>query len=131
MTSGALVLAFKIVLIASFSCTVGWLILYTKLAPWWRDPIGRTLGAKSGLIALLLLPSILSIFFHLNRLTSSIAGWFDVAVLGSVAVVMIWRSIVFWKETRGRQRRRDVGNASNRDPGTPERHRPWRWDRSM
>lgn len=90
-----LVLAFKIVTLTSFFSLLGWVAIYTSLAKWWRNDIGRTLVVKTSLIALVLVPTILSLFFHFNRLTSHLAGWFDVVMLGLVAPVMWWRSAVF------------------------------------
>ena len=90
-----LVLAFKTVTIAGFCSLVTWIVVYTRVARWWRNPIGQTLVAKSVLIAALLVPTILSLFFHLNRATSYAAGWADVVLIGLITPVMIWRAVVW------------------------------------
>jgi hypothetical protein len=66
----AIVLALKIVTILGFASLTAWIAVYTKWAKWWRDPIGQTLVAKTGLVAALLLITALSLFAHFSRLTS-------------------------------------------------------------
>ena len=98
MTQAAwLDVALKIALIAGFCSLAGWVILYTILAPWFRDPIGRTLVAKTTLIALLFIPTTLSLFFDLSRADSYLAGWIDVSLIGLVTPVMLWRCRVWWR----------------------------------
>jgi hypothetical protein len=95
-----LVLALKVALISGFLSLVAWIALYSALADWWSNPIGRTLVAKTTLIAGLFVPSILSLFFHLNRLDSYIAGWVDVGLIGLVSPVMWWRMRVWRRLNR-------------------------------
>ena len=90
-----IVLLLRVFLISGFASLVAWIALYTKLARWWRNPIGRTLVIKTALIAVLFIPSILSLFFKMNRLTSHIAAWVDVVAIGAVTPVMLWRSAVW------------------------------------
>lgn len=92
-----LVLALRAALICGFASLVAWIALYSWLAPWYRNPIGRTLVAKTALVALMFIPSMLSLFFHMNRLDSYIAGWVDVGLIGLVTPVMIWRCFVWLK----------------------------------
>lgn len=92
-----LVLTLKVALIAGFVSLAGWVALYSRLAAWWHNPIGRTLVAKTTLIALLFVPTALSLFFHLSVRDSYIAGWVDVALIGLVSPVMWWRSAVWWR----------------------------------
>jgi hypothetical protein len=96
----AIILAFKIAVIAGFLSLVGWVVVYTRLAKWWKNSIGRTLVAKTLLLAALLVPTALSLFFKFNRLTSYVAGWVDVSLIGLISPVMIWRSVVWIKESR-------------------------------
>ena len=90
-----LVLVLKIGLISGFLSLIGWIAVYTWLAPWWRNPVGRTLVSKTALIAALFVPSILSLFFDLNRSDSILVGWIDAALIWLVTPVMIWR-IAVW-----------------------------------
>jgi hypothetical protein len=98
-----IILAFKVAVVSGFASIAGWVVLYSFLAPWWESPIGRTLVAKSVLIALLFVPTGLSLFFHLNRLDSVVAGWVDAGLIGLVTPVMIWRSVVWLKLHRNRE----------------------------
>jgi len=108
--AGWLVLALKVALIAGFISLAGWVILYSVLASWWTSPIGRTLVAKTTLIALLFIPTTLSLFFHLSRLDSWVAGWVEVGLIGLVTPTMWWRSAVWLKLHRaGRLPRDDSG----------------------
>lgn len=92
----AILLAFKIVEVASLVTIVAFVAYYTKIAPWYRNPIGRTIVIKDLALMLVLIPSILSIFLHFGRLTSHIAAWFDVASFSAIPVIMVWR-IVVWR----------------------------------
>jgi hypothetical protein len=113
-----LVLALKIALVSGFASLAGWIVLYTILAPWWRNPVGRTLVAKTTLIALLFIPTTLSLFFNLSRLDSYIAGWTDMALIGLVTPVMIWRSLVWVKLHRAGELPRDGSDGSGASGGT-------------
>ena len=95
-----ILLLFKIVTVSGFVSLAAWIGDYTRMAKWWKNAIGRTLVTKTALIAALLVPSALSLFFHFNRLTSHIAAWIDIALLGSVTPVMLWRIVVFRKISR-------------------------------
>ena len=88
-------LALKVVLISGFCSLITWIAVYTRLAAWWRSPIGRTLVAKTLLIAGMFVPSILSLFFRLSKQDSLIAGWVDVGLIGAVTPVMLWRTAVW------------------------------------
>jgi hypothetical protein len=90
-----IILALKVVLISGFVSLAGWIALYSVLASWWRNPIGRTLVSKTALIAALFIPSILGLFFHLSRMTSLVVGWVDVGLIGLVTPVMWWRCAVW------------------------------------
>lgn len=98
MTQDAwITLCLRIGLIAGFTSLLAWVWTYTKITHGdaWRNPVGLTFIVKSLLIAGAFIPSTLSLFFHLSRLDSYIAGWADVVLIGAVAPVMLWRMIVF------------------------------------
>lgn len=92
-----LVLAFKVVEIASVVTITAFVGYYTKLAPWYKNPIGRTIVLKDLALILVLIPSILSLFFHFSRVTSYVAAWFDMISFAMVPVIMVWRIAVFRK----------------------------------
>ena len=92
-----ILLAFKVVEVASVVTIVAFIACYSRWARWWSNPIGRTIVYKDIALILVLVPSILSIFWHFNRLTSHIAAWFDVGSFALVPIIMVWRVIVFGK----------------------------------
>lgn len=93
----AIILAFKIVEVTSVAAIAVFVACYSAWADWWTDAIGRTIVIKDLLLVIAFTPSILSLFFHFSRLTSHIAAWVDVAMIGLIAPVMTWRVFVFWK----------------------------------
>ena len=94
----AILLAFKVVEVASVVTIAAFVGCYSRWTrgKCWTNPIGQTIVAKDVALLLILIPSILSIFFQFNRLTSHIAAWFDVAAFGAVPVIMCWR-ILAWR----------------------------------
>lgn len=94
---GHITLCLKVALISGFVSLIAWVAVYTRLTGGsaWRNPVGLTLILKSLLIAVLFVPTGLSLFFRFNRLTSEVAGWIDVALIGLVTPVMAWRTIVW------------------------------------
>lgn len=102
-----LILISKIVVVSGFLSLTGWIAQYTRYAKWWRNDVGRTLIAKTTLIAILLIPAMFSLFFNLNRFDSRIIGWLDVVLLGLVTPVMIWRILVFRKIHREEESKRE------------------------
>ena len=94
----AILLAFKVVEVASVVTIAAFVTCYTwwTRAKCWTNPIGQTIVIKDLALLLVLIPSILSIFFQFNRLTSHIAAWFDVGSFALVPVIMCWR-IVVWR----------------------------------
>jgi len=93
-----IIFAFKAAEIASvvtIAAFVGCYTWWTK-GKCWTNPIGQTIVIKDIALVLVLVPSLLSVFLHFNRLTSHIAAWFDVAAFAAVPVIMVWR-IVAWR----------------------------------
>ena len=93
----AIILAFKVVEVASVAAIAAFIGCYSRWARWWSNPIGRTIVLKDIALVLVLIPSILSIFIDFNRLTSHIAAWFDIGSFALVPVIMCWRIAVFRK----------------------------------
>ncbi len=121
----SVILALKVVLIAGFVSLTASVAVYTRLTRWaaWRNPVGRTLMAKSLLLAMALVPTTLSLFFTFNRLTSHIAGWVDVALIGAITPVMLWRCLIWVKISRkedaSRQRPAPGENSPEAPPTSP------------
>ena len=109
----AILLAFKVVEVASVVTIAAFIACYSRWAKWWANPIGRTIVYKDIALILVLIPSILSIFIDFNRLTSHIAAWFDVGSFALVPAIMIWRVFVFRKIHRTGM----LAEATPPDPG--------------
>jgi hypothetical protein len=110
----ALILAFRVALISGFVSLAAWIVLYSVLAKWWANPIGRTLVRLAALTALLYVPTILSLFFELNRLDSRLVGWIDAGLIALVTPEMLWRCVVWWRLHRA-GRLPQNGNDGNED----------------
>ena len=95
MLNPILIDALRVAVISGFCSLAGWVALYSFLAPWWRNPIGRTLVIKSMLIAMLLIPTMISLFFHMTQFESVVVGWADFVLIALITPVMIWRSAVW------------------------------------
>jgi hypothetical protein len=104
-----LLLLFKVVLIASEAATVAFTVVYSVLAPWWANPIGRTLVQLDILLGLALVPSILSLFWHFNRLTSHIAAWVDVGLFALIALTLFARIPLWIRLHRDKAAQREDG----------------------
>lgn len=94
----AILLAFKVVLLSGAVSVALFVAVYHRLTRGavWKNEIGRTLIWKDILLILCLLPSILSLFAHFNRLTSHIAAWVDVVMFGALTPVTLWR-VQVWR----------------------------------
>lgn len=99
-------LLLRVFLISGFASIVLWVALYSAWAKWWRNVIGRTLVVKDALIAMLLVPTSLALFFHLSRADSIVTAWADVVLIGLITPVMAWR-VVAWSKFRREDRRED------------------------
>lgn len=115
-----IILCLKVGLIAGFAANVLWVAVYSRLASWWRSAIGRTLVIEAALIAGLFVPQIMSLFFDLNRLDSRIAAWADVALIGLVTPVMLWRTIAFLRIGPSPERKHRDQGATGLMPPSPQ-----------
>jgi hypothetical protein len=105
MTQGGIViLLLKIGLVSSFISIITWTAVYTKLSHRrnWATPIGRSLMRFALIIAALLVPFTVSLFFGLTRLDSRIVAWYDVVLIGAVPVEMVTRILVWVRIHRSR-----------------------------
>jgi hypothetical protein len=117
-----IVLALKIGLVSGGVVLLAWVAVYSKLTKGgaWRNPIGLSLIVEALLLAGLFIPQILSLFFNLNRLDSRIAAWVDVALIGAVTPVMIWRTVAWLRLDRaGRLLRDKSGDSPDDREGEP------------
>ena len=108
-----IILLFKIALIADAIAIVVFVVDYTRLAPWWRNPIGRTIVSKD---CLLFIPIFLASRDFV--MAAKALGASDSRILareifpnilptivsfGLIAPVMLWRTVVFELIHRQRQ----------------------------
>lgn len=111
MTQADLVLLlFRIGLCATTGAVIWFIAYYTKVAPWWRNEIGRTIVIKDLVLLVPLLLSIVSAFWGFNRYTSQIAGWITVVSFFGMAVVMVWRIAVWRRIHRGGKPPAELGD---------------------
>lgn len=91
------VLAFRVVLIAAEAGAVLFAGVYTFLARWHKNPVGKSVVIVDALLGAGLLPSILSLFLQFNRLTSRVSAWLDVAIFGIMAAGLLHRAALWPK----------------------------------
>jgi hypothetical protein len=92
MHGEAMLLAFKIGVLLGIISMLLWIAVYTRLEPWWKNRVGRTLvmlaimiTAQSGIFAA-------SLFFNFNRLTSQVAAWIYIGIFYLIAAGMFHRT---------------------------------------
>lgn len=98
-----IILLFKVTLLADVLAVAAFIAVYWRLAPWYKNPIGRTIVIEGILLILMLTPSLLSLFLHFNRLTSHIAAWVDIGLFALLAPVMLWRCAVWIRIHRAKR----------------------------
>lgn len=109
MTQEQLIIAFfKGDLIADLAAVILFVVVYTLLAPWWRNPVGRTLVLMDILVGVAVLPTVLSLFWQFSRLTSLVAAWCDVGTFAAIAMVVLLR-IPLW--IRLHRKKKDGGDS--------------------
>lgn len=107
-------LLFKVVLVAGITSIAVFVADYHRMTRGgvWRNEIGKTIVIKDILLIACMTPSVLSLFFHLSRLTSRVAGWTDIVLFGLLPVVMTWRVKVWRRVHNGKAGKADA-------PGPP------------
>lgn len=77
---------------------LAFVIQYTWYAPWWRDPLGRTIVIKDLCLVAAIAPMLV-----LRWLLQNDPGWLtffrwlSLAMVAAIAPVMIWRMVVWRK----------------------------------
>ena len=87
-----IILLYKIILLTNIAAILAFIGVYTKLAPWWENAIGRSIVALDILLGMAFIPTTISLFWRFNRLSSYIAAWADIGIFTLIAGGMIWRS---------------------------------------
>ena len=70
-----MVVVAKIAIVADTVTLAAFTIQYSAYAKWWRNAVGRTIVYKDILLVQFFSLFILSLFFHLSRLTSRLIAW--------------------------------------------------------
>lgn len=88
---------------AAFFAALLFIVAYTFLAPWWRNPIGITMVALDGVIAGVILPHMLRLLFGVDE-DSTFFIWFVIVVFTCSVPVILWRTGILVQAHRGRFR---------------------------
>lgn len=80
--------------ITAFFSTLTFLVGYSLLAPWWRNPIGRAVASLDAALLFALLPSMLHLVFGLNVAQYHWFAWYYGASLLLVSAITLWRLVV-------------------------------------
>jgi hypothetical protein len=86
--------------LTTFFCSLAFIALYTVVAPWWRNPLGRNLVAFDASLSLTLLPSVIHHTFGPSAASSAFFGWFTVVAFAMVPCVIIWRAVIMVRMQR-------------------------------
>lgn len=97
------------VVYAICGASILFIVLYTVLAPWWRNPVGRSIVGFDAALTLTLLPTALHDLLGLN-LAHPVFAWYDLASLWAVAGVTVWRTVVMVRVQLAGRREPDAGS---------------------
>lgn len=89
------------VVVATFCCSVAFVVLYTVVARWWQSPLGRNLVAFDSALSLTLLPSVLHHAFGISSSLSEPFAWFTLAAFATVPCVIVWRAVILLRAQLG------------------------------
>lgn len=87
-----IILLLRIGLISGVAAITAWIAVYSRLAYWWRNSVGRTMVIEAVLVAVLFVPQLLSLF---SRIDPLVVEWTDVALIGLMTPAFAWRTVVF------------------------------------
>jgi hypothetical protein len=91
----------KATVFEDLAAVIAFLAIYTRLSPWWRYSVGRTIGFQDIALGFALVPVIVLLFVStpapwVIRLSSAS----QVGALQVLAVIVAWRSAVWVRESR-------------------------------
>jgi hypothetical protein len=85
--------------VSAAAAIVLFIVQYTVSAPWWLDPVGRTVVAKDAALLVLVGPNCLSILWP-SLVSPMFIAWADISSLFLVAGLLAWRCIVWYRIQR-------------------------------
>lgn len=71
------------------------IIQYTFLGKWWKNPIGRTIVVETVAILLVLFPSILHAYFGVTTRDSAGFAWYTLVSFSMIPFIFLGRIISF------------------------------------
>lgn len=90
--------AVRIVIAEDLAAIIAFIVQYSVLAKWWRNPIGATIVVKDLLIVVVLAANAIEVFAP----PSLALEWVVVLITGLIGPVMVWRMAVFASYHRSR-----------------------------
>lgn len=87
--------------VITFCASVGFIVLYTLVARWWRSALGRNLVAFDSALSLTLLPAVLHHAFGVSSALSEPFAWFTLAAFAAVPCVIVWRAVILLRAQLG------------------------------
>ena len=87
----------EIVTLAAFFAAVGFVTLYTYLAPWYKSSLGRSIVALDSALALTVLPSVLHFLFGVSVLESKPFAIFALSSFTTIPLIIVWRGYLLWR----------------------------------
>lgn len=84
-------LSFYAAIPAAWGSAVLFVAVYSLLAPWWHNPLGRTIVALDGGIILTLLPHMLRLVLGVNE-AGTFYAWFEFLAFMLVPASILWRT---------------------------------------
>lgn len=94
--------------VITFFTSVGFIVVYTVFARWWRSALGRNMVAFDAALSLTLLPSVIHHITGTSSVESAGFAWFNVAALAAVPCVIVWRTVIVIRAQLNRRKPDDA-----------------------
>jgi hypothetical protein len=91
----------EVITLASFFAAVGFVALYSVLAPWWKTPLGRSIVALDTAVAMTVAPSVLHFVFGVTSLKSETFAFFTLGAFTMIPIIIVWRGWLLWRLQTG------------------------------
>jgi hypothetical protein len=111
-----------IITVIAFCTTVGFIVLYSVVAKWWQNTLGRCIVALDGAVALTLLPGVIHHWFGVSSADTPFFAWFSLVSFAAVPLVVAWRGVILLRIQFGHtpqvsdaSRQSDIDELARRD----------------